>query len=746
LSKADMLPQGIETYTGEIPPGLLASLHRLPFKSDDVASEPIETMAPPHQFQQLILNCPQERLSLATVKYNAGDVLVKNGFWQDQRVLSNDDFNYCHLGLGIITEGYIAIYQHNRLVRRLGPGQCIGVFETAFLLETGSVRRLGTWDLVAESDVSLLCPGRNMLDAQTSGYARKFRKFVANLARQDLVPQPLTSLPLLDWVAARITSNLWSRTAIIVHADMSSGTAALSRHLAHLVCQENIFFVPASPMIPTPLRDEMVRSGISVYENIDLLWPKIIREAHDKQFDRLLILDTTGKIWPTIPFPELSQIHIAGAGCPPSQDDAAWLKNARSFHIINVPDSNDQTMATCLSYAGMIQAAGLSENDKGHGLRVISLDSDVQSKIFEAWLYGRKVESEYQMIERIAKKKSLQPSAQALWRNPYQNIDISHIESVEDAQKEIEKTKSYREALSSIQKFFDDSFDPYTPYYGVAQTNRALFTVCLVPDTTDANVKKFIEQSRVTSQTIAQLAQESYLTLQTPPSHNSSITSNPPLDIPGMSYPAIPVAVIVATEIHQDMKLLAGKLKTILTKLNAYTGTVDIKSTSLSLTLHNKPFDSRNVATKGRQQNVRDGAFAYMVGYNVHMAEGAEMLLSECKDIINNVVGYHYSIKGEEVRRGYYFDREWSGRLCPPVFPLGLFGFPSDNDGALIWEVKKKFFPPQSPLPCKWAICSPGAWIHQSVDFTCDPQQIDDLVMRAKNIPLNLSKPSKGKA
>ncbi len=307
------------------------------------------------------------------------------------------------------------------------------------------------------------------------------------------------------------------------------------------------------------------------------------------------------------------------------------------------------------------------------------------------------------------------------------------------SEAESKTIKRYDGTLDTIGHLFEEGFDPNATYYGVAQTNRALFTLSLVPDLDHAAAREFVTRALETSREISEMAHESHLILQPPPSPAVSLRTYPPLDAPKACYPAVQLAVIVATQIHDGMDKIANRLKEALTRMNGHMDSVPVQFTNLAVSLHKNPFDSRIVATAGRQRNVTAGSYNYMIGYGAHMGGPSDTVVADCRGIVDEIFRYKKVKQSpEEPRQKYFLDRIWSDRLFPPFLALGLFGFAGGNEGKLVTEIGKRLLPPDTSVPCKWAISTPGAWIHQAVDFTTAPQEVNQLVLRVRNVALQV--------
>ena len=253
--------------------------------------------------------------------FEFGQIIVDSGILVDPPITEHKDFQYAKVPFGIITKGTITVYERNVGVRRLGVGDCVGVFETAHWLNSTSSRKIGGWTLVADGNVRIL-----FLTEQLARDNEEFRDFVLGLARADHVPQPVTDLPLLDWTAAHTTEELLIDTAIVIHSHVLPTNIALIRHLAHLVGIDKIFVLEKTYSTVQSSLNELARAGIDVIEipfinsayhdalerSVHVLWRKVAEARASRKFSRLLILDDGGDLWATIPWQNLGNVKISG--------------------------------------------------------------------------------------------------------------------------------------------------------------------------------------------------------------------------------------------------------------------------------------------------------------------------------------------------------------------------------------------------------------------------------------------------
>lgn len=251
------------------------------------------------------------------VSYSQDSVIVDEGFLE----LPYEGFVYAKVPLGIILSGEVVVVKDKKATKLLKPGDFVGLFETSDWLQHNLNRHLGKWTLTADSEVEIL-----FLD-QTLVQTPSFKEFLIEQSHQDPVPQPNSSMPLLDWVAAHTTHESFADYAIIAHTHLLPSNMSLFRHLAHLVGPQRMFVVE-KPYSTTPsVVNDLVQSGcevipvkvesgtpyaFAVQKSIQVLWDSVIEEHKRGLFSKLLILDDGGDVWLSIPFERLQGVTISG--------------------------------------------------------------------------------------------------------------------------------------------------------------------------------------------------------------------------------------------------------------------------------------------------------------------------------------------------------------------------------------------------------------------------------------------------
>lgn len=257
--------------------------------------------------------------------YTKGETIVDGGKISGD-IHQNKELDYSYVPLGFIVSGEVIVIKGGKATKRLTEGDFIGLFETSDWLLTGKKREIGDWTLVANANVHIIIFSAEALKSN-SQQIQELKKYVVELARADNVPQPLTQLPLLDWVAEHTTTSRLHEYAIIVHTHLLPNNVPFFRHLSYLVGfgQITILAKPYST-VPTAY-NALVQSGIEIvdikmepgmpYEyaarkSLDILWSKVIENQKKSGFRKLLIVDDGGDIWLSIPWQELEGVSIAG--------------------------------------------------------------------------------------------------------------------------------------------------------------------------------------------------------------------------------------------------------------------------------------------------------------------------------------------------------------------------------------------------------------------------------------------------
>lgn len=290
--------------------------------------------ANPEQHQKLSVENTQMARSLfdtgadgvcMRATYEKGYEIVHIGSMHNHVEFSEDkNLNYSYVPLGIIIHGEVTVIKGGKATKTLREGDFIGLFETSNWLLTKKKRQIGDWTLIANQDTQILYFGSDLL---LHDQAKGFREYLVELARADHVPQPISNLPLLDWVASHTTTDRLSDYAIIAHTHILPNNVPLFRHLSHLVDFGNTFILEKPYSTVREAFHELVLGGFEIipvhmqhgmpYEfcvqkSLEILWGKIIQAYNKGSFKNLIIIDDGGDVWLSIPWQALGGTQIAG--------------------------------------------------------------------------------------------------------------------------------------------------------------------------------------------------------------------------------------------------------------------------------------------------------------------------------------------------------------------------------------------------------------------------------------------------
>jgi hypothetical protein len=261
-----------------------------------------------------------------SVQAEKGVELVHEGTLVTEKAATHTSLRYAHVPLGIITKGSVVVLKGGKGTKTLGPGDFIGLFETSDWLLTKHTRQIGDWTLIADTDCEIFFFPESELSA-TDAIASDFRLYLTELARADHVPQPISSLPLLDWVASHTTRTRLPDCAIVVHTHLLPNSFPFFRHLSHLVAPGRIYILEKPYSTIRSVFNNLVRSGYDVtqvhmeegvpYEfatrkSVDILWQKVVENQKKTGFKKLLIVDDGGDLWLSIPWDQLEGVQIVG--------------------------------------------------------------------------------------------------------------------------------------------------------------------------------------------------------------------------------------------------------------------------------------------------------------------------------------------------------------------------------------------------------------------------------------------------
>ena len=287
---------------------------------------PISNLEFLHSFLTQKINAQAKPVQNAfkIVKYKKGEEIVHLG--KIKNFNGNENFNYAFVPLGFILKGEVIIIKDDKATKKLGRADFIGLFETSDWLANERLLQIGDWTLLADSEVEILFFA-NCLLSQVDEASEKLRSYLIELARFDSVPQPITTLSLLDWVASHTTRSRIADCVIIAHTHLLPNNAPFFRHLSYLVDFGKVFVLEKPYSTIRSVFDGLVKSGFeivpvrmeagapyefSVQKSLEILWRKVIEEQKRSGFRKILIVDDGGDLWHSIPWQELDGIQIAG--------------------------------------------------------------------------------------------------------------------------------------------------------------------------------------------------------------------------------------------------------------------------------------------------------------------------------------------------------------------------------------------------------------------------------------------------
>lgn len=270
-------------------------------------------------------NYEPKKRGLVKVFYKNGEEMVVKGVIDNKKLPRQSDLDYAYVPLGFIVSGNVTIIKDGKGLKELGEGDFLGLFETSDWLMTGKKRQIGDWTLVANSDTQVIYFSSSSLQ-EKSVAADLLRSYLVDLARNDHVPQPLSDLPLLDWVASHTTKERPRDCAIIAHTHILPNNVPLFRHLSSLLDFGRIYVVAKPYSTVRSVLNELVWSGFEVipvqmeanlpYEfavekSLNILWQKLVDDQKRRNFKKIIIIDDGGDVWRTIPWEKLKRVKIA---------------------------------------------------------------------------------------------------------------------------------------------------------------------------------------------------------------------------------------------------------------------------------------------------------------------------------------------------------------------------------------------------------------------------------------------------
>jgi S-adenosylhomocysteine hydrolase len=272
--------------------------------------------------ENLLASIKSDKSTILKV-YKPDTVIVQEGKVVEEGVIGLD---YVQVPLGLILQGEVIVRKNSKDTKKLEVGDFVGLFETADYLSVGKNRNIGDWTLTTKTDTEILFFTKELFETSNLT-VENFKKYLIKTAQTDSVPQPTSSLPLLDWFASNVTSHRLHDHAIIVHTHLLPNNVPLFRHLAHLVGANRIFVIgkPYSTIHSAYLQIALagieiitinlkpgVPYGFAAKEGIEILWHRVLESRKYHTFSKLIILDDGGDVWTSIPWEKVGDLQIAG--------------------------------------------------------------------------------------------------------------------------------------------------------------------------------------------------------------------------------------------------------------------------------------------------------------------------------------------------------------------------------------------------------------------------------------------------
>jgi len=265
-------------------------------------------------------------LSFYLGSYERGETIVDRGVFADTRL--EQTLSYANVPLGILLSGEIVIEERNKGIKRLLPGDFLGLFETADFLYNGHNRNIGDWSLRADGPLRVLYFGSlGAANSDQNDVCAAFHRFLIQSARQDICPKPITDLPLLDWLAASINAPRLKDTFVIIHTHLLPSNFPFLRHLAYLIGAENLL-VLEKPYSTVPyIKQQVIQMGcevipvvmidqapyeLAVKRSLDLLWEKFCTLGKGQRLKSLVILDDGAEVLLSVPWQRIQVDRVLG--------------------------------------------------------------------------------------------------------------------------------------------------------------------------------------------------------------------------------------------------------------------------------------------------------------------------------------------------------------------------------------------------------------------------------------------------
>lgn len=273
-------------------------------------------------YESLLYAAHMESVRTKEISFETHTTIIGHGSLKNSLGL---EYTYASVPLGIILSGEIVVHQFGKTVRRLLPGDCVGLFETAYAIKTKHNTVLGDWTLVAAQHTEILFFSNDILSREKLFF---IHEKIISYATLDTVPNKFTGMPLLDSLAHKINIPYIQNGIIIAHTHLLPSMIPLFEHLAQLVGHQQVFVIDKHYSTIEDVYEKLVRMGITVvrmqtqeneshHSNFEksrsLLWHKVLEAIPPKHAEKLklIILDDGGDLALSIPWSDLPKdTHI----------------------------------------------------------------------------------------------------------------------------------------------------------------------------------------------------------------------------------------------------------------------------------------------------------------------------------------------------------------------------------------------------------------------------------------------------
>lgn len=253
------------------------------------------------------------------VVFKAGSTIVKNGVF---KTIPHID-KYAAVPLSYIVSGSVSIIQNGIAVKQYNQDECIGLFETSCFLEEGISDRIGRWDVIANTDVTLLVSSEKFLDHVSKNTINA----LLEAARSNPVAKPLSKLPLIDWFAMTHNIKPQKNLIIVYHSHIVLSSQEFIKHLAYIAGPENTFVLEKPYSTIPEAFSKLAEGGIRTYQlkidsnmsyeysikrNVDYFWREIQEHVHAHKVKKIIVISDGADVLLSPVIKELSNIDIIG--------------------------------------------------------------------------------------------------------------------------------------------------------------------------------------------------------------------------------------------------------------------------------------------------------------------------------------------------------------------------------------------------------------------------------------------------